>query len=254
MPATTDQYEGMIAETITITGHNGDRIHAYYTRPIGDGPFPGVVWAHHFPGWDEWTKEAARKLTYNGFATITPDLYCRWGHARPEEMGAKAREQGGPPDDQAVGDLAAGRDFLRAQPNANGKVGIIGTCSGGRHAFLTAARAPGFDAVADLWGGGVVARPEDATPSRPVAPVEYAKDLSCPMIGIYGNDDRNPTADQVNTLDAELTRHGKDHEFHRYEGAGHGIWYHHAPPMYRAEAAVDGWRKVLDFFGRTLGS
>jgi carboxymethylenebutenolidase len=40
----TDTYEGMVAETITIPGHNGDPIHVYYARPIGDGPFPGVVW------------------------------------------------------------------------------------------------------------------------------------------------------------------------------------------------------------------
>jgi carboxymethylenebutenolidase len=254
MPGTTDQFEGMVSETITIPGHNGDMIHAYYSHPVGPGPFPGVVWAHHFPGWDEWSKEAARKLAYNGYACIEPDLYCRMGHARPEEMGAKAREAGGPPDEQVVGDLAAARDFLRSQVNANGKVGIIGTCSGGRHAFLTACRAPGFDAVVDLWGGGVVARPEDATPSRPVAPVEYTKDLNCPMLGIYGNDDRNPTAEQVNVLEEELKKHGKQYDFHRYDGAGHGIFYHHAPAMYRAEAAVDGWRKVLDFFGKTLSS
>ena len=249
---TTDQYEGMIAETIEINGANGDTIHAYYARPIGDGPFPGVVWTHHFPGWDDWTKEAARKLAYNGYATLTPDLYCRMGHGEPQEMGAQAWKEGGPPDDQVVGDAAASRDFLRAQSNANGKVGVIGTCSGGRHAFLAACRAPGFDAAVDLWGGGVVAKPEDATPSRPVAPVEYTKDLDCPVLGIFGNDDKAPTAAEVDIQEEELKKHGKEYEFHRYDGAAHGIFYHHRPTSYRAEAAVDGWNKVLDFFHRNL--
>jgi carboxymethylenebutenolidase len=252
MPVTTDQYEGMVAETIEIPGANGDTIHAYYARPSGGGPFPGVVWMHHFPGWDEWTKEAARKLAYHGFATIVPDLYCRMGHGTPGEMGAKAREAGGPPDQQVVDDAAASRDYLRAQANANGKVGVVGTCSGGRHAYLAACRAPGFDAVVDLWGGGVVAKPEDATPSRPVAPIEYTKELDCPLLGLFGNDDRNPPADQVDLHEEELKKHGKDYEFHRYDGAGHGFMYHTAPAMYRPEAAIDGWKKVLDFFRSKL--
>ena len=58
-----------------------------------------------------------------------------------------------------VADCAAALSWLKALPTSNGKVGIIGTCSGGRHALLTASRVPGFDAVADLWGGGVIAVP-----------------------------------------------------------------------------------------------
>ena len=28
-------YEGMLAETVTVNGHNGDEIEAYYARPLG---------------------------------------------------------------------------------------------------------------------------------------------------------------------------------------------------------------------------
>ena len=48
---TTDMYEGMIAETITVRGHGGDVINAYMI-PLGPGPYPGMVLAHHMPGWD----------------------------------------------------------------------------------------------------------------------------------------------------------------------------------------------------------
>ena len=51
----------------------------------------------------------------------------------------------------------------------NGKVGIWGTCSGGRHAYLGACRVPGFDACVDCWGGRVVMAPEDLSPRQPVA-------------------------------------------------------------------------------------
>ncbi len=254
MPGTTDQYEGMTAETITIPGHNGDRIHVYYARPLGPGPFPGIVWIHHFPGWDEWSQETARQLAYLGYAAVAPDLYCREGHGAPEDMAAKVRANGGVPDAQVVGDAAACRDFLRSQANANGKVGVIGTCSGGRHSVLAASCAPGFDAVVDLWGGGVVMRQEDLTPMRPVSPVDYTKDLDCPILGLFGNDDRAPTPEQVDIHEAELKKRGKKYEFHRYDGAGHGFFYYDRPQAYRAEQAVDGWRKVLDFFQRNLGS
>ena len=49
----TNQYEGMIAETVSMQGHKGDMINAYVARPLGSGPFPGMVVIHHAPGWDE---------------------------------------------------------------------------------------------------------------------------------------------------------------------------------------------------------
>src|SRR5207245_6384012 len=50
----TNMYEGLLSETITIRGANGHVINAYYARPLGGGPFPGMVLIHHAPGWDEW--------------------------------------------------------------------------------------------------------------------------------------------------------------------------------------------------------
>ena len=59
------------------------------------------------------------------------------------------------------------------------------------------------------------------------------------------------------SLDAAVTdylkKHGKDYEFHRYDGAGHGNFYY-ARPMYRIEQALDGWEKVWAFFDKHLRS
>ena len=82
---TTEQYEGMIAETITLKGHNGDEIHTYYARPQGAGPFPAVVVIHHLPGWDEIYRDFTRKLAHHGYLAISPDLYCRDAHGAPED-------------------------------------------------------------------------------------------------------------------------------------------------------------------------
>ena len=145
----TNDYEGMTAETVEITGANGDKINAYLARPLGDGPFPGVVAIHHLPGWDEWYREATRRLAHHGFITISPNLYFRDGHGTPEDVAAKARAAGGVSDDQVIGDCEGAASHLRNLPNLNGKVGIWGTCSGGRHAFLCACRSKSYDAVVE---------------------------------------------------------------------------------------------------------
>ena len=236
---------------IAYPGGNGDEIHAYVARPAGDEPVPGVVAVHHMPGWDEFYREFSERLARHGFLVICPDLYCRFGHGTPDDITAKVRSEGGVPDDSVVADCGAALAWLKAQPGSNGKVGIIGSCSGGRHALLTASRVSGFGAVVDLWGGGVVMSLSDLSPARPVAPIDYTADLTAPLLGLFGNDDSHPTPEQVNQHEAELKRLGKEYEFHRYDGAGHGFFYYHAP-MYRPEAAMDGWAKIFTFFGTHL--
>jgi carboxymethylenebutenolidase len=248
----TDMYEGLIAETVMIAGADGDWINAFFARPLGPGPFPGMVLAHHMPGWDQWYRETTLKFALRGYITITPNLYFRAGHGTAEDVAARVRGEGGIPDDQAIADLAGAMHYIRHLPYSNGKVGIFGTCSGGRHAYLTACRTPGFDALVDCWGGGVVMSAQELAPKRPVAPMEYTKDLQAPVLGLFGNEDSSPSPDQVNQIEAELEKQGKDHEFHRYDGAGHGFFYDHRP-SYRQAQAVDGWEKVWAFLEKYLG-
>jgi carboxymethylenebutenolidase len=208
---------------------------------------------HHLPGWDEFYREFSDRLARHGYTVICPDLYCRYGHGAPDDITAKVRAEGGVPDATVVADLAAAREWLLAQPDSNGKVGIIGTCSGGRHALLTASLTPGFNAVADLWGGGVIMSDEELSPARPVSPLDYTADLNTPLLGIFGNDDKYPTPELVNQHEAELKKHGKDYEFHRYDGASHGFFYYQAP-VYRPEQAMDAWEKVFAFFADRLST
>ena len=252
----TNMYEGMIAETVTMYGANGDVINAYMARPLGPGPFPAMVLAHHMPGWDEWYREATRKFAHHGYITISPDLYHRSGHGSPEDVAAKARAAGGIPDTQAVGDLAGAMHYVRAQSYCSGKVGAFGTCSGGRHVYLLACRTPSVDATSvdalvDCWGGGVVMAEADLTENRPVAPIEYTAELPCPLLGIFGEDDHSPTVDQVATHEEALKQHGKNYEFHMYPDAGHGFFYYNRP-AYRQAQAVDGWEKIFAFLKKNL--
>lgn len=249
----TDAYEGILAETTAIHGDKGNAINAYFARPMGRGPYGAVVLAHHMPGWDEWYRETTLRFARHGYAAISPNLYYRFGHGTPEDVAAKARAAGGAPDDQVVGDLAGAAQFLKSMPTSNGKVAVFGTCSGGRHAYLAACRVPVFDAVIDCWGGRVVMREEDLTPAQPVAPLSYTKDLSVPLLGLFGADDQSPTPEQVAIHEAELKKYGKTYDFHMYQGAGHAFFYYHRP-AYRPEAAMDGWNKIFAFLERHIGA
>ena len=86
----------MMAETISITGDGGDQIEAYLARPLGTGPYGGVVVIHHMPGYDEGTKEITRKFAAHGYLAVCPNLHYR------EAPGAS-------PDDAAAAPLADGR-------------------------------------------------------------------------------------------------------------------------------------------------
>jgi carboxymethylenebutenolidase len=245
-------YEGLIGETITMRGHNGDAIEAYIARPLGVANAPGVVVIHHMPGWDEWTKEVTRKLAQHGYAAIAPHLFSRLGPSGSawDELAGAARTVGGMPDAQVVADVGAAAALLRDQPLSNGKVGVIGFCSGGRQAYMMACKLD-IDAAVDCWGGRVIARPEELNERQPVAVIDMTPEMRCPLLGIFGNDDASPDPDQVNRTEAVLRDLGKDYEFHRYDGAGHGFFATDRP-NYRPEQAVDGWKKVFAFFERTL--
>ena len=153
-----------------------------------------------------------------------------------------------------MGDVAASMAYLRAQPNSNGKIGVIGFCSGGRHTYLVGCRLQGIDALVDCWGGNVIVDdPKALNAKRPVAPIDLTDKMTAPLLGLFGNDDENPTADQVNRTEAVLKKLGKNYEFHRYDGAGHAFFNHARAPAYRAEQAADGWKKVFAFFKKHLG-
>ncbi len=245
-------YIGMTCEMVTIKGEGGTPIQAYTAKPAGKGPFPGVVLVHHLPGWSEYYIGETRKLAHYGYMAICANLYERAGQGHPDDVAAKVRADGGIPDAQMVGDTAAAVQWMRAQPGHNGKVAVMGSCSGGRHAFIYACTKTDVDACIDLWGGRVVMGKEELNAKTPVSPIEMTPKLSCPLLGIFGNDDRAPSPEQVNQHEEALKKAGKTYEFHRYDGAGHGIWYHHRP-LFRLEQATDSWGKTMAFLRKHVG-
>ena len=120
-------YDAIMAESISTTGHGGDTIEAYLARPLGPGPFGGVVVIHHMPGYDAGTKEITRSFATHGYLALCPNLYTREAPgASPDDAAAAARARGGVPDERLVGDVGGAVNYLRAMPVSHGQVGDLG--------------------------------------------------------------------------------------------------------------------------------
>ena len=244
--------DAMRASTVTITGHGGDEIEAYHARPEGTGPYGGVVVIHHMPGYDQATKEITRRFAAHGYLAVCPNLYSREAPgASPDDAAATARAAGGVPDERLVGDVSGAAAFLRAAPGSNGRVGVIGYCSGGRQAFLANGRLD-LDAAVDCYGAFVVGEPPAGSPATMTPLPHLASTQSGPLLGLFGADDAYPSPEHVAELTRLMEAAGRPYEFHTMPDAGHAFFAVDRP-AYRQAAAVEGWRLIWDFFGRTLG-
>jgi carboxymethylenebutenolidase len=245
--------DAIVAGEIRLSGAGGDQINGYAALPQTDQATGGVVVIHHMPGYDEGTKETTRRFAAQGYLAICPNLYSREGRdLSPDDAAASARAKGGVPDDQLVGDVDGAGVYLRSLPASNGKIATIGYCSGGRQSFL-AACSLALQAAVDCYGGFVLANPPEGAPTKMRAIGHLAPQLSGPLLGLFGADDKNPSPDEVAEFDALLTSLGKEHEFHSYPDAGHGFFSVNRAG-YRPEAATDGWERIWEFFGRHLAA
>jgi carboxymethylenebutenolidase len=245
--------DALLAETIMITGYNGDEIEAYSARALDESPRGGVVVIHHMPGYDPQTKEIARNFAYYGYNAVVPNLYWREAPgASPDDAAATARANGGVPDERLVGDVAGAMEYLKGLGNSNGKVGTIGYCSGGRQSFLAAVSLE-LDAAVDCYGAFIVGEIPAGMPLKVTPIVDKTPSLSCPLLGLFGEDDSYPSPAQVAELEEALKANGKTYEFHSYPDTGHSFFSVNRP-AYRVEAANDGWEKIFAFYGKYLSA
>jgi len=243
--------ENLSARTVKIRGFGGDEVEAYLATPDDAGRRGGVVVIHHMPGYDRATKEIVRRFAEMGYDAICPNLYWREAPgADPDDAAAKARAQGGVPDERLIGDVEGAADYLRSLPTSNGKVGVIGYCSGGRQSVLAACNLD-LDAAVDCYGAFVTGTPPEGFPLQVRNLVDQLPNLRCPLLGLFGAEDKFPSPEHVAELDSILAAHAKEHEFHSYPGAGHSF-FSVDRPAYNVEAANDGWQRIADFFGKHL--
>jgi carboxymethylenebutenolidase len=241
------------AETIHFPGAGGDLVEAYLAQPLDARPTGGVIVVHHMPGYDEGTLEMTRRFAAHGYLAVCPNLYTREAPgADPDDAAAAARAAGGVPDERFIGDAAGAAAYLRALPAANGRVGSIGYCSGGRQSFLAACTVD-LDAAVDCYGAFVVGTPPEGFPLQVGPLVDRVGDLRCPLLGLFGGEDSYPSPADTAVLEQALTAAGKPFEFHTYDDAGHAFFATDRP-SYRPMAAKDGWQRIWAFFGRHLSA
>ena len=239
------------ADTITIKGHHDDEIEAYLAVPTDVETVGSMVVIHHLPGYDEGTKEIARKFAANGYAALIPNLYYRIApDASPDDAAATARAQGGVSDEQLVGDVAGAMAHLTSLAISNGKVGVIGYCSGGRQSFLSGCRLP-LNAVIDCYGAFVSLDSPAEFPLKVTGLLRAVGNLSGPVLGLFGAADTFPSPDQTEMLADALKAAGKEFTFRTFDGAGHAF-FNVDRPSFRPESANEGWKDIFTFLERTL--
>lgn len=233
--------------SVVTVSVDGEDMEVFVFEPMGSGPHPAIILAQHIPVGhtgienDEFTLTTAQRFADVGYIVAAPFIFHWW--PKDEEMMVKATASR---DDLTVKDLTATYELLRARSDVS-KVGIVGHCWGGRVAWLGACHLP-LDACAIFYGGRIKLSMGEGNPTA----ISLAGQIKCPVAGYFGNEDRNPTPEDVDDYAAALEAAGVDYQFHRYDGAGHAFQNFPAPERYRHDQSEDAWEKVLVFLEETL--
>ncbi|PKB72741.1 MAG: hypothetical protein BZY75_05455 [SAR202 cluster bacterium Io17-Chloro-G7] len=234
------------SEMMQYSSQDGTQIDAYLSQPATPGSYPGVIVTMEGMGLEDHMKELTRRFAEEGYIAIAPDLYTREGRPAPEKV---LEVLFSVPDSQTMADLEGAATYLKSHAHANNKVGIIGFCSGGRYTLMFACTSSNVNAAVDSAGGHII--PDENTAARPVGVIDMIADLSCPLLGIFGEEDGNPSPDHAARLKEELDKHGKTYEYKMYANAGHAFFADYRP-SYRAAPAQDMWHRVLLFYEKYL--
>lgn len=241
-----------ISERIETVDVLGSPMEVFLFEPPGRERRPGVLLAQHIPVGhsgienDTFSLATARRFAAAGYVVALPFIFHWWPKGDPIE-----NKRDGARDDWMAADMGTAFDLMCATTAVDPyHIGVAGHCWGGRVAWLAACHLPRLAACAIFYGGRI----RLAMGAGSVPAIELADRIHCPVIGFFGNDDQNPTPEDVDAYAAALTAAGVPHTFHRYDGAGHAFQNFPTPERYREAASEDAWKRVLAFFADTLGT
>ncbi len=240
---TTDT-KGLEAGEVKIPVADGT-LPAYRAEPSGGKNLPVILVVQEIFGVHEHIKDVCRRLAKLGYLAIAPELYARQGDVSKmtdfKEIIGKVVSK--VPDAQVMSDLDASVAWAKTAGGDTGKLGITGFCWGGRIVWLYAAHNPQLKAGV-AWYGRLVG---DADPLHPKHPVDLAGSLHAPILGLYGGADTGITQEHVEQMRRAVKAAGKTAEIVVYPDTPHAFFADYRP-SYRAEAAADGWKRMLDWF------
>jgi carboxymethylenebutenolidase len=227
-----------VATESVVIREAGEELKGYLVRPAGaGGKLPAVIVVHENRGLNPHIEDVTRRLATDGFLALAVDFLSPVGGTPTDED--KAREMIGQLDqDQVVADAKAAVEWLKARPDSNGKVGIVGFC----------------------WGGGVVGRVATAVPDLAagvvfygrVPPLDAVPNIKAPLLLHYAGLDERINAD-VPAFEAALKAAGKPYTLHMYQGANHAFNNDTSQARYDPAAAKLAWERTVAFFKQQLG-
>jgi len=236
---------GLTAGEVKIpTG--GIEIPAYRAMPAAGSNFPVVLVVQEIFGVHEHIKDICRRLAKLGFLAIAPEMYARQGDvSKLTDFQEILKIVGKVPDSQVMADLDATLAYAATTGKADmAKLSVTGFCWGGRVVWLYAAHNPRLKAGV-AWYGRLIGAPGEMTPKHPL---DIAKDLKAPVLGLYGAKDRGISIDSVEKMREALKAAGNSKSrIDVYQEADHGF---HADyrPTYHDPSAKDGWQKLQAWF------
>lgn len=238
----------------TYPAHPDGSMRLYEARPDGDlGPGGSsrgaVIVIQEAFGVNDHIEDVTRRFADAGYHAVAPDLFHRaGGGTAPYDDFAQVLPlfAGLDGDDALLRDIDAARTYLHQCGWADGSIGIVGFCLGGRISLLASLRRP-FGAGVGFYGGGVV------TGRFPQFPplIDEVPTLAVPWLGLFGDLDQSIPVDDVEVLREALETTSVDTEVVRYADADHGFHCDQRPSYHQA-AAHDAWARTLAWFAAHL--
>ena len=247
----TTPADGIEAGEVKVATMSGD-IPAYRAMPDekkrGKKKLPLVLVIQEIFGVHEHIRDVCRRLAKDGYCAIAPELFVRQGDVSklpgiPEIRAVVDRV----PDAQVLSDLDRTVSYAASIPFVDtSKLAITGFCWGGRITWLYSAHRPDLKAGV-AWYGRLTGDKEDRHPQHPI---DVAKILNAPVLGLYGGKDQGiplASVDDMKKAIATGTKAAQASRFQIYPDAGHAFLADYRP-SYEPKAAADGWKRMRAWF------
>jgi carboxymethylenebutenolidase len=225
-------------EYATVPSPQGNgTIRGYLARPAkSGGKLPGVLVVHENRGLNPYIEDVARRLGTANFIAFAPDgLTSAGGYPGDDEKGGKAFA--GVDKAKMAEDFEAAARWLKARPDCNGKIGVVGFCFGGGVANNLAVRMGADLAAAVPFYGG-----------QPKA--EDAAKIKAPLLLHYAGLDTRINGGWPAYEEALKANH-VTYTAYVYDGVNHGF-HNDTTPRYDEAAAKLAWQRTLEFFNKYL--
>ena len=162
---------------VTYPGQDGAELMGYLSATPNSDPAPAIIVIQEWWGLNDHIKDIADRFANEGYVALAPDLYHGVVTTEPDEARKQVMELG---MRDAVGEIQAAIDYLKAQPSVNGRFGAIGFCMGGALVFETAVASPDLLAAVPFYGS-------------PVSAAE-AQSITAATLSFLGTRDRIPAS------------------------------------------------------------